>query len=299
MDLACLPTERHRTELADLDQRPASEIAALMADETATVAAAVRDAAPAIGAAVDAIVARLAGGRGRIVYVGAGTAGRIGLLDAAECGPTFNTDRVVAVLAGGSAAFGDAREAAEDDAEAGRRDIDDLRVGRDDAVVGVAASGRTPYTIGAVEAAGERGALTIGISSNPDAELSRHVDHPIEVVTGPELLAGSTRLKAGTAQKVVLNTISTAVMAKLGKTYGNLMVDVRATNVKLRDRAERIIVVATGSTPGDAAAALQDAGGEVKVAIVALLTGLSSADARERLATSGGVVRDALGEART
>jgi N-acetylmuramic acid 6-phosphate etherase len=243
--------------------------------------------------AIDAVAERLRRG-GRLVYVGAGTPGRMGVLDAAECPPTFNTDRVVGVMAGSTAALEASREGAEDDAAAGAADLAALAVSADDAVVGTAASGRTPYTIGAVRHAAQVGAVTIGISSNPDAELSRWVDHPIELVTGPEIIAGSTRLKAGTAQKVVLNLISTIAMVRLGKTFGNLMVDVRATNAKLRDRARRIVADATGAKGDIAAAALETAGGDVKVAIVTLLTGADATEAAARLGAHHGVVRAAV-----
>jgi N-acetylmuramic acid 6-phosphate etherase len=292
-DLAHLLTERHRPELADLDLRSTAELVTLMADDHAVAIAAITAAADRIAAAIDAVVARLQRG-GRLIYVGAGTAGRLGVLDAAECLPTFNTDRVVGVMAGSAAAMRRPRESAEDDAEAGAADLAGLAVGAQDAVVGIAASGRTPYTIGAVRHAAGHGALTIGISCNPDAELSRCVDHPIELVTGPEVIAGSTRLKAGTAQKVVLNLISTISMVRLGKTFGNLMVDVRATNAKLRDRARRIVADATGVTPGVAAEALDSAGGDVKVAIVMLLCRVDAGAAGDGLAASGGVVRAAL-----
>jgi N-acetylmuramic acid 6-phosphate etherase len=229
-----------------------------------------------------------------LIYIGAGTAGRMGVLDAVECPPTFNTDRVVGVLAGSSAAIERSREAAEDDAGAGAADLTALAVTADDAVVGIAASGRTPYTIGAVRYAREVGATTIGISSNPAADLSLEVEHPIELVTGPEVIAGSTRLKAGTAQKVVLNVISTIAMVRVGKTFGNLMVDLRASNAKLRDRARRIVADATSTDAESATAALDDAGGDVKVAIVMLLTGTDAAAAADRLAAHDGVVRAAL-----
>lgn len=293
MDLASLPTEQHRRELADLDLRPAAELARLMADDTRVVAEAVDAVAPALGEAIDRIAQRMAGTAGRLVYVGAGTAGRIGLLDASECGPTFNTDRVVAVLAGGTAAFGDAREAAEDDAVAAVRDLDALDVGPDDSFVGISASGRTPYTVAAIDHARERGALTVGIADNPSTPLGAHADIAVEVLTGPELIAGSTRLKAGTAQKVVCNTLSTGVMVRLGKTYGNLMVDVRATNEKLRDRARRIVVSATDVPDDRAQRALVATDGDVKQAILMLLLEISATDARDRLEAADGSVRGA------
>ena len=294
-DLASLVTERHRTDLADLDLRSTADLVTLMADDQALAVAAVNANGDRIAAAIDAIVERLRRG-GRLIYTGAGTAGRMGVLDAAECPPTFNTDRVVGVMAGSAAALERSREAAEDDAAAGAADLAALAVTGDDAVVGIAASGRTPYTIGAVRHAASVGAVTVGISSNPTAELSGVVDHPIELVSGPEVITGSTRLKAGTAQKVVLNIISTVAMVRLGKTFGNLMVDMRATNVKLRDRARRIVVTATGASPESAATALDASGGDVKAAIVSLLAGVDADTAIDLLGAADGDVRAALGQ---
>lgn len=293
MDLADLLTEQYRPELADLDLRPTADLVRLMADDQTQAIRAVGDSIPQITAAIDAVVERLERG-GRLIYTGAGTAGRLGLLDAAECPPTFNTDQVVGVMAGGSDAIHVAREAAEDDSHAGGVDIDRLGVTEDDAVVGLTASGRTPYTVGAVTRAGELGAVTVGISCNPGAEMSDNVDYPIEVVVGPEVVAGSTRLKAATAQKVVLNMISTIGMVRIGKTYGNLMVDMRATNVKLRDRARRIVGLATGAGLEETDRALDRADGEVKVAILMLLSGVDAAHASARLDSHHGVIRDAL-----
>ncbi|HET9772250.1 MAG TPA: N-acetylmuramic acid 6-phosphate etherase, partial [Acidimicrobiia bacterium] len=295
-DLGGLVTERVRPELADLDLRPTPELVRLMASEEAAVAAAVRRAAPEIAAAIDAVVARLTERpEGRIVYVGAGTAGRMGVLDAAECGPTFNAaDKVIALLAGGPSAVTKPKEGAEDDAATGAAELAALGVGPADAVVGISASGRTPYVLGALDAARQAGALTVGLSCHPGSLLSGAADHPIEVVVGPEVIAGSTRLKAGSAQKLVLNTISTVSMVRLGRTFGNLMVDVSAGSQKLVDRARRIVVTATGRPPDEAAAALEAAGGEVKTAIVALLAGTDPATARARLASANGIVRRAL-----
>jgi N-acetylmuramic acid 6-phosphate etherase len=295
-DLGGLVTERVRPELADLDLRPTQELVRLMASEEAAVAAAVRRAAPEIAAAIDAIVARLtARPKGRVVYVGAGTAGRMGVLDAAECGPTFNAaDKVVALMAGGANAVTKPREGAEDDPATGAAELGALGVGPADAIVGISASGRTPYVLGALGAAREAGALTVGLSCHPGSLVSAAADHAVEVVVGPEVIAGSTRLKAGAAQKLVLNTISTVVMVRLGRTFGNLMVDVSAGSEKLVDRARRIVATAAGCPPAEAAAALEAAGGEVKTAIVALLTGIDPAAARHRLEKSGGVVRRAL-----
>ena len=293
MELADLITERLRPELADLDLRPTSELVRLMADDQREALDAVAAAIDSISAAVEAVHSRLESG-GRLVYVGAGTAGRLGLLDAAECPPTFNTDRVIGVMAGGPTAFNVSREAIEDDAGAGATDMEKLEIDGADAVVGLSASGRTPYTIGAVVKARELGAVTIGISCNPDALLSQHVDYPIEVMVGPEVIAGSTRLKAGTAQKTVLNIISTVAMVRLGKTFGNLMVDLRASNEKLRDRARRIVIQATGADIPRVDSALVDASGDVKVAVVMLLSGLGADVARQSLETHGGSVRKAV-----
>jgi N-acetylmuramic acid 6-phosphate etherase len=294
--LGHLVTERVRPELADLDLRPTQELVRLMASEEAAVAAAVRRAAPGIAAAIDAIVARLTERpEGRIVYVGAGTAGRMGVLDAAECGPTFNAaDTFVALMAGGPQAVTKPKEGAEDDPDAGAPDLLALGISAADAVVGISASGRTPYVLGALRAARQAGALTAGLSCHPGSLVSAAADHAVEVVVGPEVIAGSTRLKAGAAQKLVLNTISTVTMIRLGRTFGNLMVDVSAGSEKLVDRARRIVVTAAGVTPAEAAAALEAADGEVKTAIVSLLTGTDAATARDRLRQSGGVVRRAL-----
>jgi N-acetylmuramic acid 6-phosphate etherase len=293
MDLADLVTEQLRPELADLDLRPTPELVRLMATDHKDAVEAVLAATSSIVAAIEAIQSQLEAG-GRLIYIGAGSAGRLGLLDAAECPPTFNTDRVIGVMAGGTAAFNVPQEAVEDDYGAGAAEMDKLAVNGNDAVVGLAASGRTPFTIGAIVRARELGAVTVGVSCNPEAVLSGHVDYPIEVLVGPEVIAGSTRLKAGTAQKAVLNIISTGVMVRLGKTFGNLMVDVRASNEKLRDRARRIVVQATGAEANQVEKALRAADGEVKVAIIMLLAGLGVTEARHKLATHRGVVREAL-----
>lgn len=294
VDLTTLPTEQHRRDLLNVDLRPTSEQVELMLADQRDALAAVEAAAPSLTAAVEAIVARLRAGEGRVIYVGAGTAGRLGLLDASECPPTFGTDRILAVMAGGGGALTSAREAVEDDVDAARADLQDLQVGPDDVVLGIAASGRTPYTLAAVEAAAQVGALTVGIACNPNSTLAAAVDHPIEILTGPELLAGSTRLKAGTAQKVVLNTISTLVMVQLGHTFGNLMVDVRSTNYKLRHRARRMVVAATGASEAEADAALDAAGDDHKIAIVALLSGIDADAAAVRLTAADGRIRAAV-----
>jgi N-acetylmuramic acid 6-phosphate etherase len=288
-------TEGRVEEHADLDLRPTQELVEILNDEDAKVAAAVRRAAVPLGAAIDAIVKRLERG-GRLVYVGAGSSGRLAMIDAAECGPTFGVPpgRVLAIVAGGPGAAAVAQEAAEDDLEAGRHDLAAARVGAVDAVVAISASGSTPYVIGAARAAAEAGALTVGVVCAPDSELGRIVQHEITAVVGPEVIAGSTRLKAGTAQKLILNAISTVTMVRLGKTFGNLMVDVVASNAKLRSRARRIVAQATNASPDEVESALEAARGDVKVAIVSLLAGVTIDDARIRLKVAGGSVRRSL-----
>jgi N-acetylmuramic acid 6-phosphate etherase len=292
-----LVTEARGAWSADHDLRSTEELVRLMNQEDAGVAAVVGSAGAAIAVAIDAIAARLGRG-GRLIYAGAGSSGRIAALDAAECESTFSTERgqVVALLAGGHLLPPPDQEAAEDDADAGAREIRELGVGDADAVVGVSASGRTPYVLGALRAAADAGALTLGVVSVPDSELGRLVDHEIAVVVGPEFLAGSTRLKAGTAQKLVLNTISTVSMIRLGKTYGGLMVDVNATNEKLRERVRRIVREATGSTEEAADRALDAADGNAKVAIVSLLAAVDANEARARLEAARGSIRSAVSQ---
>ncbi|WP_060180066.1 N-acetylmuramic acid 6-phosphate etherase [Streptomyces sp. IMTB 1903] len=298
--LETLTTEAFRPELAEIDRLSTLDIARTMNAEDATVPAAVAARLPQIAAAVDAIAERMARG-GRLVYAGAGTAGRMGVLDASECPPTFNTDPadVVGLIAGGPSAMVRAVEDAEDSPQLAAEDLAALRIGPDDTVVGISASGRTPYAIGAVEAARARGALTVGLSCNAGSALAAAADHGIEVVVGPELLTGSTRLKAGTAQKLVLNLISTITMIRLGKTYGNLMVDMRSSNEKLRARARRIVALATGAPDEEIEAALTATGGEVKNAILVVLGEVDGQAAAELLAASRGHLREALAHART
>jgi N-acetylmuramic acid 6-phosphate etherase len=281
----------------DLDLRSTQELVELINDEDATVSAAVRHAASNLAAAIDAIVERLERG-GRLVYVGAGSSGRLALVDAAECGPTFGVapGQVIAVIAGGAEAAAVAQEAAEDDHGAGSADLTAVDIGPDDAVVALSASGGTPYVLGAANAARGAGALTVGVVSTHDSDLGRLVDHEVAAVVGPEVIAGSTRMKAGTAQKLILNTISTVSMVRLGKTYGNLMVDLVASNAKLRARARRAVALATNASEGEVETALEAAGGDAKVAIVSLLSGLDPEGARSRLQEAGGVVRRSLDE---
>ena len=292
--LDALTTESGGDSTADYESRSTEELLELMNAADAAVPGAVARASTALASAIDGIATRLAQG-GRLVYVGAGSSGLIAALDAAECEATFSTppELVVALVAGGAAATPLEQAEAEDDRSAGAADVGALGISVEDAVVGISASGRTPYVVGAAEAASEAGALTVCVVSALKSELAALADHEIAVVVGPEFLAGSTRLKAGTAQKLVLNAISTISMIRLGKTYGNLMVDVAARNEKLRARQRRIVASATGAAAHDVERTLSDADGDVRVAIVALLLGADAATARRRLEEAHGSIRDA------
>ncbi|MER5630262.1 N-acetylmuramic acid 6-phosphate etherase [Streptomyces nitrosporeus] len=298
--LATLTTEAFRPEFAEIDRLPTEEIARIMNGEDSTVPVAVSRVLPEITAAIDATAARMARG-GRLIYAGAGTAGRLGVLDASECPPTFNTDpsEVIGLIAGGPPAMITSVEGAEDSKELAADGLDRLGLTAEDTVVGISASGRTPFAVGAVEHARAKGALTIGLSCNADSALAAAAEHGLEVVVGPELLTGSTRLKAGTAQKLVLNMISTITMIRLGKTYGNLMVDVRASNEKLRARSRRIVSLATGASDEEIEAALAATDGEVKNAVLTILGGVDGPTAATLLAESDGHLRAALAAVRT
>lgn len=295
MGLDDLITEARSAETRDLDLRSTEELVELMNQQDTAVPAAVASSAADIAAVIDTVVDRLQAG-GRLVYIGAGSSGRLAAVDASECESTFSAapGQVVALLAGADAPSPLEQEAAEDDADAGRRDVHSLGVAATDAVIAVSASGRTPYVLGAIEAASAAGAATACIVSAPGSELGRCVEREIAVVVGPELLAGSTRLKAGTAQKLVLNMISTISMIRLGKTFDNLMVDVNATNEKLRERVRRIVMTATGAPRERVDEALAAADGSAKVAIVTLLAGVDVNTARSRLAAANGNIRVAL-----
>lgn len=290
-----LATEQTNTASVEIDQMTSLQIVQVMNAEDAGVATAVAKELPSIAAAVEAIATRLRNG-GRLIYLGAGTSGRLGALDAAECTPTFDIspDRVVGCIAGGSFALSQSAEDLEDSAEAGSADIERLNGASVDVLVGITASGRTPYVLGAVASARKRGMLVIGLACNPNTPLHEVVDIMIAPDVGPEVIAGSTRLKAGTAQKMVLNMLSTATMVRLGKTFGNLMVDVRATNQKLRERALSILAQATGLPRARCEEELAAANGELKTAILSVRAELTPAAARERLARHGGVLRAAL-----
>lgn len=286
-----LTTEARNERTMRLDEMEVTELLTVMNEEDAKVAGAVKKEIPKIAQAVTAITESLKKG-GRLIYMGAGTSGRIGLLDAVECPPTFGTspDQVVGLIAGGSNAFIKAVEGAEDRAELGRTDLQNLGLTAKDAVVGIAASGRTPYVIGALEYAKQVGAKTISISCNKNAVISTISDIAIEIENGPEVLTGSTRLKAGTSQKLVCNMLSTASMIGLGKVYGNLMVDVQPTNEKLADRAKRIVMEATGCDASTAENTLRLAEGKPKPAILMILTGCSYEVALEKLEENQGFI---------
>ena len=288
-------TEKRSPRTANIDRLSTLAVLEVMNDEDATVPGAVRRVLPAIAQAVDAIVEHLRRG-GRLLYVGAGTSGRLGVLDAVECVPTFNTDpeTVQGIIAGGPLALTHAAEGAEDDRAAGYAEMVSRNVSERDVVVGIAASGRTPYVIGALEAANAVRAATVAISCNEPAPMLDIAGIPIAVLVGPEIITGSTRLKSGTAQKLILNMLSTASMIRLGKVYQNLMVDMRVTNQKLMQRAQRIVAEITGVSSEEAGKLLEQTGHEVKTAIVVALLGVSPEAARARIAAAGGVLREAL-----
>jgi N-acetylmuramic acid 6-phosphate etherase len=289
-------TEARNPHSAQIDTLSTIDLVRLINAEDAGVAPAVAAVLPQIADAIDQISQRMRAG-GRLIYVGAGTSGRLGALDAAECPPTYSTPPglVVALLAGGPQALTESIEGAEDEPQTGAQAIADLRVTELDSIVGIAASGTTPYVLGALRAARARGALTVSLACNHPSPMAELAQIAIAPLVGPEVITGSTRMKAGTAQKLVLNMLSTGVMVRLGKTYGNLMVDMQAKNTKLKQRALRIVCEATGLESGVAAALLETCNGDVKVAIVAALTGLEPDAARHRLADTGQVVRIAIG----
>jgi N-acetylmuramic acid 6-phosphate etherase len=291
-------TEGVNEATRDLDLLDIPAQVALMNAANADVTDAVAAAAPQVAAAVEVITRGMRAG-GRLIYVGAGTPGRLGVLDASEIPPTFGMDpsRVVGVISGGDVAIRTAVENAEDDEDAGAAAMDALGTGEHDTVVGVSASGRTPYVLGALNRAKALGAATVGFACNADSAIGAVADLAIETVVGPEVVSGSTRHKAGTAQKLVLNTLSTLTMVRLGKVYGNLMVDVKSTNEKLRARSERIVMLATGTDAATAASALAQVDGWVKAAILVVSAGVSGAESMRLLAEHDGMLRDAIAAA--
>jgi N-acetylmuramic acid 6-phosphate etherase len=290
-------TEHRLAASKKLDRMTAIEIVRLMNREDRRVAAAVGRELPAIARAVDAIVAAMRAG-GRLIYVGAGSSGRMAVLDAAECPPTFGISRkqMIALIAGGRRAVTGAVEGAEDSAANGARDLRRLKLGRRDVVVGIAASGTTPYVLGAMRYARGRGATTIAVMANRDMPLARLATIAIGVEVGAEVLTGSTRLKAGTSQKMVLNMLSTAVMVKLGHVYENLMIDAVMSNKKLQGRAVRILMEASGAGVSAAEDALRAAGHDMRVGLVMLKLGVDARAARRKLAVARGDLRRAIGE---
>jgi N-acetylmuramic acid 6-phosphate etherase len=295
MNLGDLLTEQANPDSRQIDTQQTAEILRIINREDQKVAGAVAAEIPRIAEAVDRIFERLSGG-GRLFYIGAGTSGRLGVLDAAECPPTFHVSPslVRGIIAGGEAALSHSTEASEDDPEAGRRDLVRQECAESDVLVGITASGRAPYVLGAIAAARAAGALTVGISCTPDSELARAVEIAITPLTGPEVIAGSTRMKAGTATKMVLNMISTAVMIRLGHVYGNLMVNVQPRNAKLEDRAIRIIAVSAEVSYERAGELLRAAAGDVKTAILMSRKSMDKASAKARLAAAGGRISEAL-----
>lgn len=288
-------TESRNPNTTRIDQLSTLEMLSVINDEDAKVAIAVRHALPQIAQAVDAISARMRDG-GRLIYSGAGTSGRLGVLDAVECVPTFSAPPglVIGLIAGGNKALTEAVEGAEDDPIAGKSDLLALNLSVKDSVVGIAASGRTPYVIGALQAANDIGAFTAAVTCNSGAPMLDHAQVGIVAEVGAEVITGSTRLKSGTAQKLILNMLSTAVMIKLGKVYGNLMVDVMVTNQKLADRARRIVIEVTGISYDEADNLLNQTGNHVKTAIVMALKNITVEEARKQLETSQGILAQVI-----
>ncbi len=297
-EITALPTEQNNPASSAIDTADTQEILSIISSEDSRVAPAVREELPFIAKAVDMIVAAFTAG-GRLIYAGAGTSGRLGILDASECPPTFGTPHgmVLGIIAGGSDAVFRSQEGAEDRPESGADDVRELEVGPNDVVCGIAASGRTPYVVGALREAKTRGAGTVLVTTNSREQLQRlgiAADVFICPNVGPEVVTGSTRMKSGTAQKLVLNMLTTASMIRLGKTYGNVMVDLQMTNEKLRERARRVVMETTGTDYDTASAVLVSAGEHVKTAIVMLLGDMAYHEATACLQKAGGFVRKAL-----
>lgn len=289
-----LKTESRNEKTLQLDTMSVAEILRIMNEEDQNVIKTIKEALPQIEASIYLVVESLKNG-GRLIYAGAGTSGRLGILDAVECVPTFSTsDEVIGIIAGGEKAFIKAVEGAEDSKELAKQELANIALCKTDIVIAIAASGRTPYAIGALEYAKEKGAKCVSISCNKNAELSKFADVAIEVDAGPEVLTGSTRLKAGTCQKIILNMISTVSMVRIGKVFGNLMVDMKATNLKLMERAKRIVMESTDCDYESATRILIKADWSIKPAIVMLLTGLSKEDAKKRIIANHGFIRDCI-----
>ncbi len=295
IDLGKLTTEERNPRSTHIDELPTLDMLTVINEEDQQVPLAVAKILPQIAVAVDTIAERLSRG-GRLFYMGAGTSGRLGILDAVECPPTYGTEPqlVQGLIAGGKNAIFRAKEGAEDSAELGREDLQKHGFTDRDVLVGIAASGRTPYVLGGIAFARELGAPTIALSCSENSEIAAAADIALTPITGPEVITGSTRMKAGTAQKLVLNMLSTGAMIRLGKVYGNLMVDVKTSNQKLEERARRIVMEATGCTREEADAALGEADGRAKPAILIQLTGCTADEAKTRLDAAHGRLKEAL-----
>lgn len=286
-----LNTERRNPKTLALDTMSTMELLQIMNEEDQKVIDTIHEALPQIEKSIQIVIGALKHG-GRLIYMGAGTSGRLGILDAVECVPTFSTtDEVIGIIAGGEKAFVKAVEGAEDSEELAAEDLEKINLGELDVVVAIAASGRTPYVVGALKYTKSKGARCIGISCNKNSVMSIYADEVIEVDAGPEILTGSTRLKAGTCQKIILNMISTASMVGIGKVYGNLMVDMKATNLKLIERAKRIVMESTGCDFGTAEITLESTEFSIKEAIVMILTGISREEAKKRISEKQGFIR--------
>ncbi|MBG9452278.1 N-acetylmuramic acid-6-phosphate etherase [Cytobacillus firmus] len=297
MNITKLNTEQRNPKTLEIDLMTTEEIITIINQEDTIVPNAIAREIPHIVKVVDEITESFKKG-GRLIYVGAGTSGRLGIIDASECPPTYGTDpeMVVGIIAGGKEAMTEAVEGAEDDSEQGRQDVADIQLSDKDVLVGIAASGRTPYTIGALQYGNEVGAVTVSVACTKDSEMGKISKYTIAPITGPEVVTGSTRMKAGTAQKLVLNMLTTASMIKLGKVYGNLMVDVQMTNEKLFKRAENIVKMATGASDEEARAALKEQNYHTKAAILQILTGLKGEAAAELLKKHNGYLREAAAD---
>ena len=297
MNISKLNTEQQNPKTLNIDLMTTEDIITVINQEDTLVPNVIARQVPVIAEVVDRIIAAFKQG-GRLIYVGAGTSGRLGIIDASECPPTFGTDPglIVGVIAGGKEAMTEAIEGVEDDTQQGKADMEDISVSANDIVIGIAASGRTPYTIGALENAKQLGALTVSIVCSKDSEMEKISDYTIAAVVGPEVITGSTRMKAGTAQKLILNMLTTASMVKMGKVYGNLMVDVQMTNEKLHSRAANIVKMATGASDEEARSAIKEQNYHTKAAILQIITGLQGTEAKSLLEKHDGYLREAISE---
>lgn len=289
-----LKTESRNSRTTNLDTMTTGELIKIMNEEDQKVIDGVKSALPQIEKCIKMVISAL-NNSGRLIYMGAGTSGRIGILDAVECAPTFSTtDEVIGIIAGGDKAFVKAVEGAEDSFELAGTDLEDIGINENDAVVAIAASGRTPYTIGALKRAKKANAKCVSVTCNVNSDLSKFADVAIEVDVGPEVLTGSTRLKAGTCQKIILNMISTASMVGIGKVYGNLMVDMKPTNLKLIERAKRVLIESTGCDEQTAAKTLEESDYNIKTAIVMILADVTKQEAQKRIKQNNGFVRKCI-----